>query len=184
MINGISYNPYSNDYYIVNWKGSKTRYTAEYVKALREDEKKRVPKMLDITKTTAKYNTNDSLFDEIQFEMDHEYSSVSAMNDRIKATYDNLIDNNLIDNLITKALSNNVYVQKPNPLYPTTGTATVPFVNNGINTAAGQATGGWVNPEPPSMPATTADLQAMKEEIIQEVCVFLENWLNEQNRDR
>lgn len=172
MINGISYNPYSNEYYIENWDGSKTRYTAEYVKALREDEKKRVPKMIDVTKTTAKYNTNDSLFDEIQFEMDHKYDSVSAMNDRIKATY---------DNLITKALSNNVYVQKPNPLYPTTGTATVPFVNNGINTAAGQS--GWVNPEPPSMPATTADLQAMKEEIIQEVCVFLENWLNEQNRD-
>jgi hypothetical protein len=33
------------------------------------------------------------------------------------------------------------------------------------------------NPPPP--PVTKEDLEEMKQEIIQEVCVFLENWLNE-----
>lgn len=179
MINDIGYDALKNEYFIENWDGSRTRYTAEYVKALREDEKKRVPKMIDVTKRIVDMDLITMPYEE--FTVETKYESGNQLAEAIKMATDKMTQASLY--------SNTIYTQNSNSSYPT---APQPYVNNGYvnnglvgrNPAAGQATGGWVNPEPPSMPATTADLQAMKEEIIQEVCVFLENWLNEQTRDR
>lgn len=172
MINDIGYDALKNEYFIENWDGSRTRYTPGILKALREDEKKRVPKMIDVTKRIVDMDLITMPYEE--FTVETKYESGNKLAEAIKMATDKMTQASLYSNTICTQNSNSSYPTAPQP-YVNNG-----YVNNGLvgrNPAADMVT-------EYHQPVTTADLQAMKEEIIQEVCVFLENWLNEQTRDR